>query len=440
MAATLPARRVVVRVRQNFLDKAPPEFVPILDGGALQRLTERARAFVASPSRPSVGYTPPVPSVAPARASFVATPSGVPRASGAPRPRALRPLSEVAANLAGSFSVEVPPGVDSQKFAEAIGQWEGAESTYVAPDLALPSMAGSATADDGDPDWFGGLGVPERRRPTGKRVAFVDLEWGFGEHVALPKIQTVHGSVRNFWWHGNAVLGIVVGQGRGVRGLVPKANAKFASPWTENGAYDLLGAIAGAASHLDAGDVLLIEVQARCGEQRGLPVEVDPAVQDLLALLRHLGIIVVEAAGNGGHNLDEVCVVGRGPGAIGDSGALLVGAYRKDESGRLPASNYGSRVPLWARGEAVTTAWSNPIGMGSELLTDAFDGTSAAAAMVAGVVLAIQSEAKRRWCWFVPHRQPPLTPEGMEQRLFAHGRAVPEGWIPNLAASLQDLS
>lgn len=422
MAASLPARRVVVRVRQAFLGSVPPEFAPLIDGALLSALGDRAQAAQRSPTRPRTGWTPPVAPVV----SKTQSPRGT-----TSKPRSIRFLSDAVTNLSASFTVDVPPGVDPVKFAEALGTWEGAEAVYVAPEIGAPPMANGA-----GPDWFPSVGVPARRRPLGQRVSFVDLEWGFSEHEALPRIETVAGTSYNFWWHGNAVLGLLVGR---KDGIVPRAKAMFASPWTADGQYDLVGAIAAAAQRLSAGDVLLIEVQARCGDQVGLPVEVDPAVQDLLAILRHAEIIVVEAAGNGGHPLDELCVIGRGPGTVGDSGALLVGAYNRDDSGRIPQSNHGSRVGLWARGEAVSTAWSNPLGAGTDLYTDGFDGTSAAAALVAGVVIAIQSRAKRRWCWFVPIAQPPLTPEGMEQRLFEHGRAVEDGRIPDLAASLQDL-
>lgn len=421
---TVP-RTVTVRVRDAFVDRVPRQFTPLLDSAALATLEARAKAAQRQPSRELMGYQPPP---APTTLATGAAP---------PQPRALPLVTDAAFRLRRSYSVEVPPGVDPQAFADVLRQWEGTDEAYVAPHLALPA-AGSGPGG-AEPAWWEALGVPRKRRPTGKGVSFVDLEWGHADHEDLPRVATVHGDNHGFWWHGNAVLGLLVGQGKGVRGLAPRATAKFASPWTSQG-YDLLGAIAGAAAHLERGDVLLLEVQARCGDQTGLPVEVDPAVQDLLALLRHAEIVVVEAAGNGGHNLDQVCVVGRGPGRVGDSGAILVGAYRRDGEARLPSSNYGSRVSMWAWGEGVASAWSNPLGTAPDAYVDDFRGTSAAAAIVAGVVVAVQSRAKVRYCWgLVPRPNPPLTPERMEKCLYENGRSVADGWFPNLGACLQAL-
>jgi hypothetical protein len=74
-----------------------------------------------------------------------------------------------------------------------------------------------------------------------------------------------------------------------------------------------------------------------------------------------------------------------------DSGALLVGAGRANDSARLPGSSFGTRVDLHAWGEEVTTLGYGdlvtkvPPPVPPELrYTGIFSGTSAATAIVAG--------------------------------------------------------
>ena len=109
---------------------------------------------------------------------------------------------------------------------------------------------------------------------------------------------------------------------------------------------------------LSRGDVLLLEVQ------RGrFPTEIDPADLDAIRLASALGVIVVEAAGNGNYHLDRVRdpadgrTFRRGDSRFVDSGAIFVGASMSAlPHDRAPFSNFGSRVDCYAWGEGVTTA------------------------------------------------------------------------------------
>jgi serine protease len=158
-------------------------------------------------------------------------------------------------------------------------------------------------------------------------------------------------------------------------------------------------------------------------------VEADPLSRDVIAAVTAAGIVVVEPAGNEGIDLASL----GGPwlaataGEAGYSGALMVGAGGSvvSLSGDLRTgvrSNHGRRVDVQGYGEGVVTAgygegWSPA---GDRAYTSCFDGTSAAAATVAGAVAALQGivEAAGR---------APLTPAVVRARLVATGLPQPQG-------------
>jgi hypothetical protein len=110
------------------------------------------------------------------------------------------------------------------------------------------------------------------------------------------------------------------------------------------------------------------------------------------------GIVVVEAAGNGGQNLDSGVYAGRFNPAIRNSQAILVGASAGGGS-TAPAmfTNSSRRIDLFAWGGGVVTlGYRN--GSGAPFTNSAinrhytsdFGGTSSASAIVAGAVLSFQ--------------------------------------------------
>ena len=150
----------------------------------------------------------------------------------------------------------------------------------------------------------------------------------------------------------------------------------------------------GDGRHLEAGDVLLIEVQ------RGrLPAEVDAADFDAIRLASALGVVVVEAAGNGGVDLDA-CVnlpdgrsLRRGAAGFRDSGAILVGASRSAlPHDRASFSNHGSRLDCFAWGDSVTSCGYGDLAgdAATNYYTSSFSGTSSASPIVAGAAALVQ--------------------------------------------------
>ncbi len=209
--------------------------------------------------------------------------------------------------------------------------------------------------------------------------------------------------------HGTAVLGILVATGSSSLGIKGAAaglgSLKVASHYkAKNGGAKFAGTnghVAEAillvlnAKALTTGDVLLLEVQ------RGhLPAEVDEADFDAIRLASGLGVIVVEAAGNGGFDFDAYGdpsigrSLHRGSPAFRDSGAILVGAARAGlPHDRALFSNYGSRLDCFGWGESVTTCGYGDLAGShdNDYYTNRFSGTSSASAIVAGAAALLQS-------------------------------------------------
>jgi len=160
--------------------------------------------------------------------------------------------------------------------------------------------------------------------------------------------------------------------------------------------------------------VLLLEIQIYGGwlPQSFYPVEVDPNVFWAIKLAASMGIIIIEAAGNGSVHLDNsinypigmpTVVLSRIRPDFMDSGAIMVGACTSTVPHRCcNFSNCGTRIDCWAWGENVYTTICYPSvldphqGMyGKAAVYDGklFGGTSAASAIIAGAALQIQGIA-----------------------------------------------
>ncbi len=302
------------------------------------------------------------------------------------------------------------------------------EQAFVAPEVALATSKIERTivaADDSCPintpsfesyqGYLGpaphGIDAPAawRRGLRGAGVWFADIEGGWNdEHEDLPgdRIKHVGGTkFRDPAWraHGTAVLGEVVGRdnGKGVVGIAPDVERVFTS---SIGGTTVANAIDVAAKNLRAGDVLLIELQGGGPRGRWLPVEYWDDNYDAIKAATRRGVVVIEAAGNGGENLDHKEYKQKFDRAKRDSGAIMVGAGGPPRGGwadreRLDFSNYGGRVDVqgWGRKVATLDYGDLQACAGADRhYTGEFSGTSSASPIVAGAAVIVQSLAKTR--------------------------------------------
>jgi subtilisin family serine protease len=233
--------------------------------------------------------------------------------------------------------------------------------------------------------------------------------------------------------HGTAVLGELVAadDGIGVTGIAHRARLGLINPLTNGNTPDVAEAIRRAASKLDPGDVILLELSV-AGPHfdpfigRGLaPIEYQQDIFTAIKDATSAGIIVVESAGNGFEDLDHPAYAGTFNRNNRDSGAIIVGAGKPEgfiygsgpDRTRTEESNYGSRVDLQGWGRFVTTC-----GYGDRRFeqgpnnwyTIDFAATSAATAMVAGAAAVLQSIVKERG-------RAPLTPVEIRRLLVSTG-------------------
>ena len=243
----------------------------------------------------------------------------------------------------------------------------------------------------------------------GAGVGFVDLEQGWflsHEDYANKSPALLYGDNRDgvgtyVGNHGTAVLGEVSADDNtvGVVGIAPSVSSvNVTSHWdaASSSSGNVADAIVGALPALQPGDVLLLEIQ-----KGFLPTETDVADFDAIRLAVALGIIVVEAAGNGGFDLDNYTdgggnfVLSRASADFKDSGAIMVGAsFSSLPHNRIGFSNFGSRIDCYAWGENVTTAGYGDLDNGggdkNRTYTGTFGGTSSASPIVTGAAVILQ--------------------------------------------------
>ncbi|PSK89344.1 S8 family serine peptidase [Taibaiella chishuiensis] len=258
----------------------------------------------------------------------------------------------------------------------------------------------------------------------GAGIKVCDIEYDFNAaHADLPAVTLIgsppgQGSGNSN--HGTAVLGQIVSldNGWGTTGIAPDCKAYFSAVFTaDNGFYNLAGAITRTFDVLGPGDVLLLEQQMAgpntdytyLQSQGGLvPVEWSRPIYNAIKYAVGMGIIVVEAAGNGRQDLDDrVYKTGNGDHhpfiPANTSGAIIVGAGgvggRAEPRSRLAFSNYGSRVDLQGNGELITTTGYGDLydAEGENYhYTSVFSGTSGASPIVTSAVALLQSVYKSR--------------------------------------------
>ena len=295
-----------------------------------------------------------------------------------------------------------------------------------------------------------------RRGYRGAGVWFADIEGGWNtDHEDLPGDRIIHVAgeqIRDPSWraHGTAVLGEVVGKdnGRGVVGIAPDVERVFTS---SIGGISVADAIDAAANALRPGDVLLIELQTGGPRGRYVPVEYWDDLFDAIRAATRRGVIVVEAAGNGGEDLDHDIYRGKFDRTRRDSGALMVGAGGPPRDGfadreRLDFSNYGGRVDVQGWGRKVATLDYGDLqacddeqaSYADRDYTNEFSGTSSASPIVAGAAVILEGIARQRGAVLAPAELRELlrrtgTPQAGDTR-----EAI--GPRPDLARAIQALA
>ena len=311
------------------------------------------------------------------------------------------------ANLLAYFVVDAPPGVDPEVLAKALREWPIVKTAYFDPpgeepavdptnDIRSPFQGYLDPAEDGIDAEFA-WGFPGG---DGAGIRVIDMERGWTlNHEDL----AAHGTTAPLYGtnsddsraHGTAVLGEICARDNnlGCVGICPNvASMNVVSYFGSTRPNALLAAV----NALSFGDVLLLEAQVDHRGWLDMPIEVLDAEFDTIRLATALGIVVVEAGGNGSNDLDNYededgnLLFDR---SFRDSGAILVGAATATAPhARLGDSNFGSRIDCYAWGEGVETCFSDPAGSTTAYTTN-FTGTSAAAPIVTGAAIAVQGMA-----------------------------------------------
>lgn len=313
-------------------------------------------------------------------------------------------------SFAGYLAIDVPDDVDTEKVLERVARWQLVEEAWIDPGPTPPPVV--AVDDprstnqgylDAAPDGIDAEYAWTRPGGDGAGVGFVDLEQGWTlnhEDLTAAGITLISGVNQAYHGHGTAVLGEVVAVDNtlGCVGIAPEAGARVVSQYRTATTYDTAQAILSAAVAMDFGDVLLLEAQTSHPSATGyVPVEVYTDSYDAIRLATALGVVVVEAAGNGSVDLDTFSVGGaqilnRGAAGFRDSGAIVVGAAdAATPHGRLGFSNYGSRVDCYGWGNGIDTTGDGWTGNLVNTYTSSFGGTSGASPIVTGAGILVQS-------------------------------------------------
>lgn len=299
------------------------------------------------------------------------------------------------------------------------------------------------------PTGVGALVLHEVEGVRGHGVRIVDIEYDFNaDHEDLPHVAKIGGQPFTAFGddHGTAVLGQLgaLDNEFGVTGLAPDSELMFHYAHNTQGVWSVGAAVIGSLSHINPGDIIVIEQQIQgpnydsesVGQYGLVPVEwFRPWYEDIVFAVEW-GAIVIMAAGNGNQDLDGP-EYSTGNSAHypfrpeNDSGAIIVGAGAAPATfggwdvarSRLWFSNYGSRVNLQGWGRSVaTTGYGDAYDQEDPNLhfTLSFSGTSSATPIVAGAAALVQS-------WLLKQGKPVLTSGEMRDLLRSTGSSQQSG-------------
>ena len=377
--------------------------------------------------------------------------------------------------LSGFVQIVPKKSADAKKLAQALGRNKSVWQAYVAP-RPVPAVASGPTVGSRNfepsqgylcspPDGVGAAEIWGLAGAKGQGIKICDIEgaWNTG-HEDLPSgISLIGGTMLvDLGWrnHGTAVLGEMISRPNqiGTVGISHGATAVVQSAFI-NGVFNLAAALTNATSQLNAGDAILIELQATGPNNKYVAMQYWDDIYTAIKVATAKGITVVEAAGNGNENFD--LPIFNGTGLQKDSGAIVVGAgvpptnhFDNDNTyqsigvprSRIWFSNYGKILNVQAWGWHVTTlAYGDAQGGSANentWYTLRFSGTSSASPIVTGSVACLQGRSKAK-------NGAPLTPDKVRKILMNTGTpqkpgpGVPLsqriGPLPNLPAAMNSV-
>lgn len=322
-------------------------------------------------------------------------------------------------NLNNYFRIELKEGADLDSTIKELKLLPNLADVYAeplaAPSPVSPSYVSLQSYFTPSPQGMGITASANYPGAKGDMIKIADLEYSWNRYhediVDARQSDTVipngtYADPFNDNNHGTAVTGILNGSANsyGINGIVPNAKLHLVGTNNIERGWDMANAIYQAQTKLSTGDVMLIEQQTWGPSGRGyVPVEWVGAVYDAIKLSTTKGIIVIEAAANGGENLDDPVFGSTFPQGKPDSGAIMVGAgsacYGVTKHSRLWFSNYGNRVNVQGYGECVATTgygYLNGTAGVNAWYMDSFSGTSSASALIAGVAGSVSSSYEKQ--------------------------------------------
>ena len=230
---------------------------------------------------------------------------------------------------------------------------------------------------------------------TGITVVQKEIDQWNEDHKDLPaSVMQFQGSKDGE--HGTASMGIMGGikNGYGVTGISHNASFGRAGSTFQNFPQII--------EALQSGDVVQIGIQVARGAIAGCtsdcfqPMESSDTWFNFIKELTDKGVHVIQAAGNGGLNLDHPDFKGKYNRNVRDSGANLVGAVCAKNNNTASFSNYGSRIDSasWGCWDVVTTGYSSLSNTANDNYTSTYSGTSSANPIVAGATASLSGVAK----------------------------------------------
>ncbi len=324
------------------------------------------------------------------------------------------------ADFAAFYYVDAPPQTDLVALVKAFLSWNSVQEAYIdqgGPDPVVNAANDPRAANQGyldpSPDgidaeyawtFAGGDGAGQR---------FIDLERGWTldhEDINAHGASLLHGTLLDSSrGHGTSVLGEVcaVDNTVGCVGIVPNIASVDVVSFN---ASTRPNAITAAITNLSFGDTLLLEAQVWLNGTTLLgPIEAYDAEYEAIRLATALGIIVVEAGGNGTNNgsapplnmdtyttLSGLAILNRDPANpdFRDSGAIIVTAATSTAPHtRLAYAPHGRRIDCYAWGQNINTLDSDDAGSTTAYRIN-FGGTSGASPIITGAALAVQGRAE----------------------------------------------